>query len=332
MGAMGAYLTTGRFLKLDPPPLDKADAIYVLAGDFEKKNPVAARLFREGYASQIIIYNNALFSSWSLEQNRNLYEVEWAEEDLVKRGVPRSAVVRLPFAGNGTRFEALSLMRYLRNNRMPRIILLTYDYHARRTLSTFRYILGTATQLMLVSVPAEMKPPLAQYVYLTESVKFLYYTCWLHGIYAFMAPEDRAGLSPRSRSVLPLTLFRRTVPLVVITTELKNATLGAPYGVAITIGGGVGPFGWTLEEGVLPPGLSLNPGGVIRGAPQRAGTFRFMVKVTDGADFSVRKRYAINVEIGALAITTTRLPEGRVGAAYAADLAATGGVKPSVGM
>ena len=56
-------------------------------------------------------------------------------------------------------------------------------------------------------------------------------------------------------------------PLKVLTTSLPEATCGAAYGAQLQASGGTGPLSWALQSGSLPIGLSLNPAGVISGAP-----------------------------------------------------------------
>ena len=328
LSAAGAFVFIGTTSEVNRESPGKCDAVYVLAGDFQSRNPEAARLYHEGVVPRVIVYNDALFSSWSLQQNRNLYQVEWAEEDLIKRGVPRSALVRLPFAGNGTRYEALSLRRYLQSRKMNRIVLITSDVHAGRALATFRRVVGPATDFVTDSVDSGLKMPQALSAYLTETVKTVYYGWWLHVPFRFMSPEEIDGTSPGSRTSLPLSLFRRSAPLVVKTADLAEASYGIPYRAALAAGGGVGPYSWTLDEGTLPSGLVMTGRGVISGTPLLAGEFTLPVTVTDGAGFQLRKRYRLTVAIAALAVTKTTLPEGRVGMRYGAPLTAKGGVRP----
>lgn len=328
LSALFLWLATGRFLKVDVSPAGTADAIYTLAGDYRETNPEAVRLFRAGLAPRIIVYNDAIFSSWSQAHQHNLYEVEWAEEDLVQRGIPRSAIVRLPFVNYGTRFEAIALRRYLRDQRMNRIILVMHDYHARRTLMTFRRILGDTPQLLPATIPSSLSPNRARAVYLTEAAKIFFYTCWLNGPYRFMAPEDIDGASSRSRTEHPRFLWRSTKPLEVGSTKLANATLGVLYAATLVVRGGVGPFTVAVEEGALPPGLTLNDRFMIRGTPREPGTYPFTAVITDGAGFTVRTEYRLRVDIRELAVSTTELHEGSVGAGYAARLTASGGVPP----
>lgn len=64
-------------------------------------------------------------------------------------------------------------------------------------------------------------------------------------------------------------------PLTVSTTSLPDAQVGVAYQQQLT-GGNVDR--WVLLSGVLPPGLSLSPGGLLKGTPTTVGVFVFTVQ------------------------------------------------------
>jgi arylsulfatase A-like enzyme len=65
--------------------------------------------------------------------------------------------------------------------------------------------------------------------------------------------------------------------------ELPLAHRGRPYEAVLTAWGGRPPYVWAVESGRLPPGLSLDSAGRIRGVPKRAVARRFLVRVTDAS-------------------------------------------------
>jgi hypothetical protein len=79
-------------------------------------------------------------------------------------------------------------------------------------------------------------------------------------------------------------------PLVILTSELPNATLGAPYSESLSAVGGTPPYHWGLLAGNLPPNITLDPGGsgVFSGIPVTVGTsggrYPFSVGVVDSAN------------------------------------------------
>src|ERR1051326_1475528 len=67
--------------------------------------------------------------------------------------------------------------------------------------------------------------------------------------------------------------------LVVATTSLPNAGFGPPYHATLLAAGGTPPYTWTLTNGILPFGLTLNPDGTITGNAMTEGVFP--IGVTD---------------------------------------------------
>lgn len=126
-------------------PLAKSEAIVLVGGGFQERAPAAAMLYRDGYAPLVILANDGVFSGWSTKYNRNLYQVEWAEEELFKLGVPRDHIIKLPFYGSSTMFDALAVKRYLLKSGLKKIIVVTSDYHTLRALWTFKNVLKAYT-------------------------------------------------------------------------------------------------------------------------------------------------------------------------------------------
>lgn len=114
-----------------------------------------------------------------------------------------------------------------------------------------------------------------------------------------------------------------------ITTEtLPDGAVGTAYSQTLATTGGTSPFTWTLADGVLPGGVTLNrTSGAMSGTPSAAGTFDFTVQVIDAGNQSARQRYTLNI-IGPPRVVTDSLPAGRVGTAYSITLEAAGGAPP----
>jgi hypothetical protein len=86
--------------------------------------------------------------------------------------------------------------------------------------------------------------------------------------------------------VLPLALSREPLPA---------GAVGAPYAHSIALEpAGAGPPHVFRASGTLPPGLVLEPHGLVKGTPEVAGDFAFRLEVTDevgqaaAADVSIR--------------------------------------------
>ncbi len=120
-----------------PTLFTKADAIVILSGNYQERAPVAAKLLAEGFANRIILTNDGVFSSWSAKHDRNLYQIEWAEEKLLSLGARREQIVKLPEFVDSTMSEAALASRYIKREGFKKIIIVTSEYHVRRALWSF---------------------------------------------------------------------------------------------------------------------------------------------------------------------------------------------------
>jgi len=110
---------------------------------------------------------------------------------------------------------------------------------------------------------------------------------------------------------------------------LPNGAVGSAYSVQLTLNGPAAPSSWGIAQGTLPAGLTLNTAtGLISGTPTTLGSSTFVVQAnvpTTGPP--VQQSYSITIA-STLSITTATLPDATGGEAYAATLAATGGIGP----
>jgi len=121
--------------------------------------------------------------------------------------------------------------------------------------------------------------------------------------------------------------------LSITTTSIPNATAGVVYNATLVTSGGTPPVTWAVSSGQLPTGLSLSSSGSITGTPSSAGSFTFVAQATDSAAGTASQSYPLVVSApgtggATIIITNADLPNGTVGTAYAATLAATGGTAP----
>jgi uncharacterized SAM-binding protein YcdF (DUF218 family) len=166
-------------------PLVNADAIVLLAGSYEDRAPFAASIFLAGKTNKIILANDGVRSGWSRAHQRNLYAIERSEELLVKLGVPRQSIISLPFRKSGTVYDALAVREYVSKHDIRSILLVTSDYHSRRTLWIFQRVL----RQLPVTIGIETAPSYLALAYfpkiLLEYFKSVYYLIrfgWLDDI------------------------------------------------------------------------------------------------------------------------------------------------------
>ena len=127
-----------------------------------------------------------------------------------------------------------------------------------------------------------------------------------------------------------------TVAPLSVTTTSSSFVVGVVNSVypstTLQATGGITPYTWAVTTGNLPAGLVLNAStGAISGTPTASGTANFTVTVTD-SETPTAKTATANLSIvvnPAVSVTTTTLPAGVIGTAYAgATLAAAGGITP----
>ena len=82
--------------------------------------------------------------------------------------------------------------------------------------------------------------------------------------------------------------------LIVSTSSLPDASINQAYTAPALTASGATVSSWTLAGGTLPPGLTLNPNGVISGTPTQSGVFSFTVQA-NGDGTSDTKQLAIFV-------------------------------------
>ena len=128
----------------------------------------------------------------------------------------------------------------------------------------------------------------------------------------------------------PLQIAVAAAPQITTTSPLPGGQLNVPYSDTLAATGGATPYTWTISAGAQPIGLTLSSAGVLSGSPTASGTYTFTAKVTDtnAQVATVSLQITITTAPAQLAITTASLPNGKVGVAYSATLAATGGNPP----
>lgn len=109
--------------------------------------------------------------------------------------------------------------------------------------------------------------------------------------------------------------------LVIEPTELPGTYPRGPYEVNFHARGNYVPtLHWRVESGALPPGITLDDGGLLRGAAERAGEFQFVVSARDGGkpqqavqrDFTIKVVEAITVAWKVPAHVTANRIDGSV--------------------
>jgi len=123
------------------------------------------------------------------------------------------------------------------------------------------------------------------------------------GIFSFtVRVADSSSPAATARQAVNAFLVQPAT-VAILTTTLPNGSVQLPYAATPLVGGGVGPYSWSIQTGGLPTGLSLNhTTGAITGTPNAAGSFAFTLHVTDssGTPQSATQSFTVTIS-GAIA-------------------------------
>ena len=111
---------------------------------------------------------------------------------------------------------------------------------------------------------------------------------------------------------------------------LPSGQVGAPYSATLLAAPITGSATWARTGGTLPPGLALDPPtGTISGTPTTAGTYTFIVQVTDSADgTSPQQGFSIVIAATPITFVSSYLAEATEGSSYYGNITVTGGTSP----
>jgi uncharacterized SAM-binding protein YcdF (DUF218 family) len=126
-------------------PAAHADAIVVLGNDnfYADRSTHAAELFRQGVAPEIVA------SGRRLRPNAGVSEL--MEHDLVERGIPKDKIIRFTQDADSTREEAEAVAKLAAQHHWKSLVIVTSNYHARRTLYIYRKVLPTGIAVSVAS-------------------------------------------------------------------------------------------------------------------------------------------------------------------------------------
>jgi uncharacterized SAM-binding protein YcdF (DUF218 family) len=117
-------------------PAEHADAIVVLGGDnfMGDRAAHAAELYRAGLAPEVVASGRMLRPYAGIS--------EMTARDLEFRGVPVASIVKFSHRAANTREEAEALAGLVANRGWKRVLVVTSNYHTRRTRFIFGRIFG----------------------------------------------------------------------------------------------------------------------------------------------------------------------------------------------
>lgn len=115
---------------------EKADLMVVLSGSAFDRGNEGARLYKEGYAKQIICPGGNLEEVF-LVLGDTLYESDLCRKNVIRNGVADSLVTALHY-GTSTREEADTILGYCKLHQIKKIIVVTSLFHTRRAGKVYK--------------------------------------------------------------------------------------------------------------------------------------------------------------------------------------------------
>jgi uncharacterized SAM-binding protein YcdF (DUF218 family) len=128
-------------------PAAHADAIVVLSDDnyYGDRATHAAQLFRQGVAPIVVA------SGRKLRPNAGISEL--IEHDLIERGVPKENIIALAHRAANTKEEAQAIAQLARQNHWKTLVIVTSNYHTRRTRYIFNKMIPPGITATVASAP-----------------------------------------------------------------------------------------------------------------------------------------------------------------------------------
>jgi len=146
------------------------------------------------------------------------------------------------------------------------------------------------------------------------------------GVLTFTVRATDAG-GAFADQALTLRVFPNPPPRIT-TTELPGAVVGRPYSLGLQALDGKAPYAWSLGGGALPPGLQLQPGGVLDGAATAAAAASGVELVATDANGQQARSTLSIAAYPEVALAPAALPDGYAGAAYSVTFSGAGGLPP----
>ena len=94
---------------------------------------------------------------------------------------------------------------------------------------------------------------------------------------------DQTQPTNQSKSQAFFIDIQQPAPMQLNPTPLASGPTATAYSASLQgmVSGGIAPYAWVVTSGQLPPGLKLDPSGVISGTPSIATTSNFTLQVSD---------------------------------------------------
>ena len=162
-------------------PLVKADAILVLGGGADVRPMAAAQLYRDGFASRILITSPPLKPTMSMGLAPAHGSLN--REVLLRQGIPEAAIEMVALNAANTHQEALATQAWMQAHAAQRVIIPTEYIHSRRVKWQFQKLLAPAGMSAVVHAIKPLEYAAADWwqheegllAFQAELLKYVYY-------------------------------------------------------------------------------------------------------------------------------------------------------------
>ncbi|MBA2379819.1 MAG: YdcF family protein [Blastocatellia bacterium] len=122
--------------------VENPEAIVIMSGssEFVMRAKKAAAVSQAMPGIKILLTNDGERGGWDAVEQKNHYYVERTRRELVANGVPAEQIEIVGSVAGGTRREAEVVVNAVSERGYGSILVITSDYHTRRTLWTFERI------------------------------------------------------------------------------------------------------------------------------------------------------------------------------------------------
>ena len=130
-------------------------------------------------------------------------------------------------------------------------------------------------------------------------------------------------------TIKSLSLTINIAPLTILSNPIINGYIGINWTSGLDASGGTKPYSWTVKQGSLPPGITLDSSfGSFTDAPTQVGTYSYTIQVKDANNKTASKAFTSTISVNGTIISTATLADGNDTVSYSQALTADGGTPP----
>ena len=206
--------------------LELSDAIIVLSDDnfYADRATRAADLYRHAMAPVVVASGRRLRPYAGI--------AELMVHDLAERGVPKDKIEAFAHSADNTKEEAQALVQLVLKKKWRSVIVVTSNYHTRRSRYIFRHVFPASIRVLLASAPDGDFDPQTWWQH-RKSIKEL--TREMAGfVVAIWELSGRAPARPETQAVVELNA---PIPPLIVWTFTKHPTFATPHSSLLSLSG-----------------------------------------------------------------------------------------------